>query len=159
MSDSNPYKVVVTSFRKRTRMVRVTSNPIEIIDKVTGEVKAATPFVGNRAYRDTTEFVKLYDTDILLSMSNCEVKVFGYVMKNMQYGGLVVIDIDECSDYTGLGRSAVYKGIGLLCEKDVMRKDGNSRYWTNPSVVCRGSRDNFDIEFVSDEHQESSTAG
>lgn len=159
MSDINPYKVVVTSFRKRTRMVGVTSNPIEVVDKVTGEVTAVTPYVGNRAYKDTTEFIKLYDARVLLEMSMCEVKVFSYVMCHVQYGGLLALDIDECGRYTGLGKSAIYKGIGLLCEKDVIRRDGGSRYWVNPSVVCKGSRDKFDVEYVSDGYKESNTAG
>ncbi len=150
MSDVNPYKVRVTSFKKRTRIVCVASNPIEIVDKVTGEVRGATPYVGNRAYKDTTEFIKLYDARVLLEMSTCEVKVFSYVMGHIQYGGLLAFDIDECGRYTGLGKSAMYKGIGLLCEKDIIRRDGGSRYWVNPSVVCKGSRDKFDVEYVSD---------
>lgn len=142
----NPYKVVVKSFKKRTRVLKVES-PMEVVDKLTGEVKAVTPLVGHKAYRDTSEFVKLYEYDYLMGLATYEMKVFLYMLREMDYGGLVVFKVGECAMLGSMSRSLVYKGLKGLCDRDVIKKEGQKMYWVNPNIACKGSRDNFDIEY------------
>ena len=60
MSDVwSPYRVTGGRVKKRVRLVAVTDNPIDVINKTTGEVKTATPYVGNRAWRDISSFIKV----------------------------------------------------------------------------------------------------
>lgn len=146
MSEINPYKVIVTSYRKRTRLLKVES-PMEVVDKVTGEVKAVTPLVGNRAYKDTSEFVKLYEFDYLMDLKVYELKVFLYMLKEMNYGGMAVFKASECASVSEMSKSMVYLGLKGLVERDVIRKEGQRMYWVNPNIACKGSRDNFDIEY------------
>lgn len=142
----NPYEVKVTSFRKRRRFVAV-DQPLEVINKVTGEVTNATPLVGNSSYRDTSPFVKLYDTKVMLLLRLNEVKVLLYIFDRMEYSGLFVLDIDGCERFTGLNVRTVYKAITELVNRDVIRKESRGRYWVNPNVACKGSRDGMNLVF------------
>jgi hypothetical protein len=142
----NPYEVRVVSFRKKRRFVAV-DQPLEVINKVTGEVTSATPLVGNSSYRDTSPFVKLYDVRILTRLRLNEVKVFAYVMQEVDYSGVFTLDIDGCSAWTMLHPNTVYVAIRRLCELDVIRKDTRGRYWLNPNIACKGSRDGMNLVF------------
>lgn len=146
MQERNPYKVVVKKWRKRNRIIAVTDNPVEVVDKVTGEVRTATPYVGNRCYRDTTDFVKLYEPLVLMKMKPYGVKVFAYMVSRMGFGGVIQFDYDECMSLSGLSRSTVYRGIVDLIEQDVVRKKSRTEYWINPNVVFRGQREDFEMK-------------
>lgn len=142
----NPYEVKVVSFRKRRRFVAV-DQPLEVINKVTGEVTNATPLLGNSSYRDTSPFVKLYDAKVLLSLRLNEVKVLAYIMEVMDYSGMFTLDIEACAKYTGLYFNTVYKALRIICSLDIIRKDSRGRYWVNPNIACKGSRDGMNLVF------------
>lgn len=120
---------------------------MEVVDKVTGEVKAVTPLVGNRAYKDTSEFVKLYEFDYLMDLKVYEMKVLLYMLREMSYQGMTIFKSSECAKVTGMSKSMVYMGLKGLIDRDVIRKEGQRMYWINPNIACKGSRDNFDIEY------------
>lgn len=142
----NPYEVKVKSFRRRRRFIAV-DNPIEVVNKVTGEVTNATPLVGNSCYRDTSPFVKLYDPSILFRLRGCECKVLGYVLDVMDYSGSFVLDVDVCSSATGVNKRTVYKALEVLVKEDVLMKNTRGRYWVNPNIACKGSRDGMNLVF------------
>lgn len=142
----NPYEVRVVSYRKKRKFIAV-DKPLEVIDKETGEVTTATPLVGNSSYRDTSPFVKLYDPRILLELKLNEVKVLSYILDRMDYSGVFVLDIDRCIDWTGLYPNTIYIAIRRLCALDVIRKDSKGKYWVNPNIACKGSRDGMNLVF------------
>lgn len=142
----NPYEVKVVSFRKKRKFIAV-DKPLEVIDRETGEVTTATPLVGNSSYRDTSPFVKLYDTSVLLRLRLNEVKVFAYILDKMDYSGMFVLDIDECVTVTCIHTRTVYKAIQELVRLDVIMKNTRSRYWVNPNIACKGSRDGMNLVF------------
>jgi hypothetical protein len=142
----NPYEVRVVSFRKKRKFIAV-DKPLEVIDRETGEVTTATPLVGNSSYRDTSPFVKLYDARVLLLLKSNEVKVLSYVLESMDYSGVFILDIDRCVDWTGLYPNTIYIAIRRLCKLDIMRKDSKCKYWVNPNVACKGSRDGMNLVF------------
>jgi hypothetical protein len=142
----NPYEVRVVSFRKKRKFIAV-DKPLEVIDRETGEVTTATPLVGNSSYRDTSPFVKLYDPRVLLELKLNEVKVLAYVLENMDYSGVFVLDVDRCVDWTGLYPNTIYIAVRRLCELDIIRKDSKGKYWVNPNVACKGSRDGMNLVF------------
>jgi hypothetical protein len=142
----NPYEVRVKSFRKRRRFIAV-DNPIEVVNKVTGEVTNATPLVGNSSYRDTSPFVKLYDPSILFRLRGCESKVLGYVLDVMDYSGSFVLDVEVCAASTGMNKRTVYKALEVLVSEDVIMKNTRGRYWVNPNIACKGSRDGMNLVF------------
>ena len=142
----NPYEVRVVSFRKKRKFIAV-DKPLEVIDRETGEVTTATPLVGNSSYRDTSPFVKLYDTSVMLSLRLNEVKVLVYIFDKMEYSGLFVLDIDSCASFTGLNIRTIYKAVTELVNRDVIRKESRGRYWVNPNIACKGSRDGMNLVF------------
>lgn len=144
--DKNPYEVRVVSFRKKRKFIAV-DKPLEVIDRETGEVTTATPLVGNSSYRDTSPFVKLYDTSVMLSLRLNEVKVLVYIFDKMEYSGLFVLDIDSCASFTGLNIRTIYKAVTELVNRDVIRKESRGRYWVNPNIACKGSRDGMNLVF------------
>ena len=142
----NPYEVRVVSYRKKRKFIAV-DKPLEVIDRETGEVTTATPLVGNSSYRDTSPFVKLYDPRVLLELKLNEVKVLSYVLDRMDYSGVFVLDVDRSVDWTGLYPNTIYIAIRRLCKLDIIRKDSKGKYWVNPNVACKGSRDGMNLVF------------
>ena len=137
----NPYRVDNPTVRKRVRMVAVTENPLEIVNKVTGEVTSATPYVGKKAVRDVTEFIKLYDTMALMRLKPCEMRVFLYVLSVLRFGGEFSFNYTDCMEKTGMKKSSVYDGLMGLASKDFVKRDDDDRWWINPNIAYRGSRD------------------
>lgn len=142
----NPYEVSVKSFRKKRKFVLV-DKPLEIVDRETGEVTTATPLVGNSSYRDTSPFVKLYDPDVFLRLRPAECKILSYVMKMMDYDGLFTLHMESCVSHTGLSENTVYVALRGLKEQDVIANDIKGRYWVNPNIACKGSRDGLNLVF------------
>lgn len=142
----NPYEVKVVSFRKKRKFIAV-DKPLEVIDRETGEVTTATPLVGNSSYRDTSPFVKLYDPSVMFRLRLNEVKVLAYILDRMDYSGMFVLDIDECAAITCIHARTVYKAIQELVRLDVIMKNTRSRYWVNPNIACKGSRDGMNLVF------------
>jgi hypothetical protein len=145
----NPYEVRVKSFRRKRRFVAV-DQPLEVINKVTGEVTNATPLVGNSSYRDTSPFVKLYDASILLLLRLSEVKLLSYILDVMDYSGIFILHMDKCVDVTGLSSNTVYISLRRLRELDVIMFDSRGRYWVNPNIACKGSRDGMNLVFADE---------
>lgn len=127
--------------KRRVRLIAVTKDAMEVVNTTTGEVKAATPYVGNRAWRDVSPFVKVFDTEALLKLGMTEVKVFFYLLEIMDFNGRAYFEEDEFSALTGLGKRSAYYGLKGLVEKDFIRRDGGGAYWVNPNIAFRGNRD------------------
>ena len=115
---------------------------MEVVDRTTGEVKVATPYVGNRAWRDISDFVKVFDPISFLKLGERELKVFIWVLIALDFDGKFVFDGSKCCKEVGFKceRSAYY-GLKGLVEKDFVRKDKNGVYWVNPNIAFRGNRD------------------
>lgn len=145
-NDRNPYSVKVTSFRKRRKFIAV-DRPLEVVDKETGEVTSATPLVGNSSYRDTSPFVKLYDPSVFCRLKLYEAKVLAYAIERMDYSGLFVLDIDSCAKVCGINKRTAYKAMAELEAQDVVRRNSRSKYWINPNIACKGSRDGMNLVF------------
>ena len=141
MIEESPYRVTPQKVKRGTRLVAVASNPLDVVNKVTGEVVGAAPYMGKRFVRDISDFVKLYDTSIFLVMSTTEMKLFSYVLSELDFEGKFRLFEDGCSSYTGLTRSAIYRGVERLVKKDIIRRDKKGTYWINPNIAYRGSRD------------------
>lgn len=138
---TNPYVVSEARVKKRVRLVAVANNPIDIVSRSTGEVVTATPYVGRRAIRDVSEFVKVYDPVEIGRMSVSEFRVFMYALSKMDFDGHFDLVVDECMELMGMCRRNVMYGIEGLIEKDAVRRDRRSAYWINPNIAYRGSRD------------------
>ncbi len=146
MIEGNPYKVVVTKYRKRFKADAVGTAPVELVNKQTGEVRNATQIVGTQKIYDTTDFIKLYEPAVFIGMSSNEVAVFSYLMSHLQFGGYVQFDYAECMTYTGYtSRQAIYRGLIGLTKRDVIRPKKKGEWWMNPNIVYRGQRDEFEI--------------
>ena len=139
----NPYRLESPSTRRRVRMIAVTDSPMEVVNKSTGEVKIATPYIGNRSVRDVTEFVKLYDTKRLMDLHPYEWKVLLYAAEKLQYEGDWLFDYKECMSDTGMSKSNVFRGLEGLVGKDIIMKKNKGTYWMNPNIIYRGSRDSL----------------
>ena len=137
----NPYKVESPTLKKRTRMVAVTENPLEIVNKETGEVTSIIPSVGKKSVRDVTEFIKVYNPAALMNLKPCEMKVLLYIMSVLRFGGEFSFECTECMKRTGMKKSSVYNGIVGLEDRDYIRRDENGKYWINPNIAYRGNRD------------------
>lgn len=127
--------------KKRVRLVAVTQNPMDVVNIATGEVQRATPYVGNRAWRDVSDFVKVFDTDELLRMGKDEFRVFVYGWSRLEFNGKFDIEIEDCMEHTGLSRASIYRGLDKLVKRDAIRRDGGGAYWVNPNIAFRGNRD------------------
>lgn len=122
-------------------MVAVTRNPLDVVNTVTGEVTRATPYVGSRAYRDISEFVKVYDWGALMKLKVYEFKVLCYALDKLDFEGKFLFSADECMIATGLGRRSVFDGLKGLMDLDYIKKEKKGMYWFNPNIAFRGSRD------------------
>lgn len=142
----NPYEVRVKSFRKKRKFILV-DKPLEVVNPETGEVTSATPLLGNSSYRDTSPFVKLYDPSVLFRLKGCEAKVFGYILEVMDYNGSFILDVDVCASSTGVNHRTVYKALDTLLKLDVVMRNVRSKYWVNPNIACKGSRDGLNLVF------------
>lgn len=146
MKEGNPYKVIVSKYRRRFKADAVGTAPIEVINKQTGEVKAATQLVGTQKLYDTTDFVKLFQPSVFIGMSSNTVAVFSYIISQLQFGGYVQFNYDDCLRYTGYtSRQTLYRGLIELVRKDVIRQKAKGEWWVNPNIVYRGQRDEFEV--------------
>lgn len=141
MERVNPYRVEAQKLKRRVRLVAVTQNPIDVVNVATGEVQRATPYVGNRAWRDISDFVKLYDVQGLLRLKPYEWKVFMVALSELGFDGRFEFSEERYAEKIGCKRGLVYKGVRGLVEKDFIRRDKKGVYWVNPNVAFRGSRD------------------
>lgn len=146
MKEGNPYKVLVSKYRRRFKADAVGTAPLEIINKNTGEIKNATQLVGTQKIYDTTDFVKLFQPSVLIGMSTNAVAVFSYIISQLRFGGYVEFNYTECLKYTGYtSRQTLYRGLIELVRKDVIRPKKKGEWWVNPNIVYRGQRDEFEI--------------
>lgn len=142
MRGSSPYRVSADRVKRRVRMVAVANNPIDVVNKVTGEVFTASPYVGSRAWRDVSDFVKVYRPEALGMLSQREYRVFCWALGRLDFDGRFVFNGEECREQMAFKteRSAYY-GLRGLVEKDFVRRDKKGVYWVNPNIAYRGSRD------------------
>lgn len=98
------------------------------------------------------DFVKLYVANVLMATRGLELKSGLEVFICMcKYATFINGDEIPCcfvGEYeiktficpqTGLTRSRVYTLIKKLCEEDLIRKIGNSRYQINPHYIAKGA--------------------
>ena len=137
----SPYRVSGARVRRRVRMVAVADNPLEIVNKVTGEVSIASPYVGSRAWRDIASFIKVFDTDKISDLQRGEYSVFFWMLGKLDFDGGVLLDVDECARSRGISKRMVYYSVRGLVDKDFIRKDKRGMYWVNPNIAFRGNRD------------------
>jgi len=142
MKEDSPYRVKADRVKRRVRMVAVANNPIDVVNKVTGEVFTASPYVGSRAWRDVSDFVKVYRPEDIGILSKREFMVFCWALGRLSFDGRFEFNGAECKEQMGFKceRSAYY-GLKGLVEKDLVRKDKRGSYWVNPNIAYRGSRD------------------
>lgn len=137
-----PYKVHRKTKRKKFINASKPEN-VEYIDTKTGEVRQMVNLIGHTEFVDSTDFVKLYDTDSLMCLSLCGIRVLFYVMNELHYGETFHFDSDKCIEYTGGSRHYVYRGRKELIDCDIIRKAKGSFYYVNPNVIYKGNRDNY----------------
>lgn len=137
--DINPYEITVKKRRRRFKTEAIAS--VETYNLETGEVQSAIQLTGNNKFRDTTDFVKLYEPGVLIGMSSEAIAVFAYIMNNLLFEGYMKFNYRECIAYTKYhSRQSVYRGLMELREKDVVRQKGRGEWWVNPNIVYRGQR-------------------
>lgn len=136
----SPYKVDKPRVKKRVKMLAVSENTLEVVNRETGEVVKASPYVGKRSLEDVGEFIKLYEPKRLLELSYCELCVFVYGLGCLDFDGKFEFSFDACHEVTGLSKKSVYIGQRGLIEKDFIRRESRGRYWVNPNIAFRGSR-------------------
>lgn len=139
----NPYKVRGGKIKRKVRMIAVTSDPMEVINMRTGEVKTATPFMGRRVFKDQTDFIKVYNPDAMGKMSDRALKVFLYGMREMGFDGRFLLRTDECSAMVGLKKSSIMRGVQDLLEMNAISRHQKGVYWINPNIAFRGNRDDL----------------
>lgn len=139
---NNPYRIREARVKKRVKIIAVADCPMDIVNPVTGEVRRATPYMGSRRFRDTSDFVKMYDLKSIGMLSQREFKVFCWILDELDYTGTVTFSGERCKDEMGFKteRSAYY-GLKGLVDKDFVRKDKKGLYWVNPNIAFKGSRD------------------
>lgn len=141
MEERNPYHVLIKKYRQRFKADAVGLDPLETLNLKTGEVRSAVQLVGNNRYYDTTDFIKLYDPQILTQMTSEAVGVFAYIASNLQFGGYVQFNYEDCVKYTNYSsRQSVYRGLMKLKEMDVVRPKCRGEWWVNPNIIYRGQR-------------------
>ena len=146
MMEGNPYKVVVRKYRRRFKTDAVGNEPIETINRKTGEVRVATQLIGTQKIYDTTDFVKLFEPRILIGLSVGAVYVLSYIMSCLRFGGYVLFNYKDCMLYTGYqSRQTIYRGLLELTKKDIIRPKKRCEWWVNPNFIYRGQRDEFDV--------------
>lgn len=138
---NNPYVVRDTKVKKRVRLVAVTTNPMDVVNTVTGEVQRATPYVGKRQYRDIGEFTKVYSSSVVFGLSVHAFRVMHWIWGEMDFEGGFVFEPGKCAETIGVSERQAFRGLKELREKDIIRKDRGSKYWFNPNIAFRGSRD------------------
>lgn len=142
MLEGNPYKVLAKRTRKRFRADAVGLNQIETVNLKTGEVGTATQLLGNQKVYDSTDFVKVYEPAIFEVLSLAGIRVLGYIINALQFGGYVAFDYDACMSFTKYSsRKAVCAGLNNLKAHDVIRLKKRGEWWVNPNIVYRGQRD------------------
>lgn len=147
MLESNPYELKVKKWRKRRRMLAVAETPLEIIDKSTGEIKGATPLVCGDRFRDTTDFIKIYEPKLLMNLSKAGSNMLFYVMSRMNFQGFAEFTYDQAKEDTGYKTNkSIYDGLIELVEKDIIRPKDEGGYWINPNIMYRGARTGFEID-------------
>lgn len=137
-----PYKVYRKTKRKKFINASKPEN-VEYIDTKTGEVRQMVNLIGHTELVDSTDFVKLYDSDALMCLSLCGVRVLLYVMSEMRYNETITFDNDKCAEYVSGSRHYVYRGKKELEDSDIIRKAKGSTYYINPNVIYKGNRDNY----------------
>jgi hypothetical protein len=65
----------------------------------------------------------------------------------MDYSGIFTLQMDRCIGWTGLSENSVYIALRRLRELDVISNDSKGKYWVNPNVACKGSRDGMNLVF------------
>lgn len=145
MKEGNPYELKVKKWRKRRRVVAIVDQPLEVYDKETGEIKTATPFVGGDRFRDTTDFVKVYEPKMLIGMSKTAYNVLLYMMSRMNFEGYVEFKYAQCKKEIGYkDNKSIYNAICELVKKDIIRPKDEGGYWFNPNIIYRGQRTGFE---------------
>lgn len=139
----NPYRISGAKLKRRVRLVAVPSNPIDVVNRVTGVVEYATPYVGRREWRDISDFVKVYESEVLYELSAYALKVMFYIWEEMDFEGGFIFKAEDCAGRIGVGKRMVFRGMKELKDRDFVKKDKGCHYWFNPNIAFRGNRDDL----------------
>lgn len=108
----------------------------ERIDVETGEVHSK----GSEYHTDSSKFIKLYDISFLRKISKQGFNLVLYILDNIQYGNMVLIDRYEFSRLYGISPKCVYKFINELTDKCFIYRDSREIYFVNPNMIAFGQR-------------------
>lgn len=145
--DSVPFKVKPNKSLQKRLASKHTH--MEMVDPLTGNVQdvVVMPESGS-LYFDTSRYVKLYDTGILVLLSTKALRVLFYIMSVMGYGEVVIISLSDCKKFTGYSQgTSIYDGLKELEEFDIIKKKTLREYYVNPNVFYRGRREKYGKRF------------
>jgi len=138
----SPYKVDVKKVRKKYRSLAKPEN-VQVVNEFTGELSTGVKFIGSSKVFDTTDFIKIYDWKVFMSLSRCGVSVLCYVMETIRFDPVIIFDLKKCKKLTQYKNSkSIYDGLNELLALDVLRKNPNAKngYYVNPNILYRGDR-------------------
>ena len=138
---NNPYVISDARVKSRVRLTAITSAPLDLVDRMTGDVVKVKPYFGTRSYRDVSEFIKVYDPIAIALMKPFELKVFMYGLLKLDYDGGFDFVTKECMKMMGMCKSSVDKGLRGLLAIDAVRREKKGKYWVNPNIAYRGNRE------------------
>jgi len=138
---NNPYVISDARLKSSVKLTAVASAPLDLVDRVTGDVMQVKPYFGTRSYRDVSEFIKVYDPIAIALMKPFELKVFMYGILKLDYEGGFDLVVDECMKMMNMCESSVKKGIRGLLAIDAVRREKKGKYWINPNIAYRGNRE------------------
>ena len=115
-----------------------------IINLKTGEIDEDVLLTGKRKYVDGEQFVKIFVNEMkaLFELSNSAQKIFYYMLSQIKYNDLLILDFQECLRNTGYkSKNPVFKALAELMKHEFIAKTPNQFvYWINPKVFYKGDR-------------------
>jgi len=125
---------------------------VEMIDKESGEVisdLSENRVFTKRQYVDSDKFTKIYLDRFkqLFDLSSSTVKVFGYILNEMQKvenvnSDIIYFDMEDCKDYLGFSQSnMIYRGLTELLQHGFIAKAKKpSHFYIDSKTAFNGNR-------------------
>lgn len=138
----SPYTVEVKKIRRKYRSLAKPED-VEVTNEFTGEITRGVKFIGGMKTYDTTDFIKLYDWKIMMSLSRCGVAALCYIMDTIRFDSYIVFDMKKCLKFTKYKKTkSIYDGLNELLALDILRKNPevNNGFFVNPNILFRGDR-------------------
>lgn len=141
----SPFMEKLTTIKHRNKTMKMSREPIQFIDKSTGEISDTALFLHVKEEVDKESFVKIFKGQLrsLFDLNKTALKVAGYLMEALPINkDMVLFDLQECLEYTGFAnKKSVYDGLAELLEKEILAKsDKINVFFINPSIAFNGNR-------------------